>query len=85
VSSTTLSLDSSHFTRSQAARLLISVCFFYSLISSIVVTVLLMPQGPLKLTSYPWDATLVASEKKVQDEKIVDLLKTSIRPKKAKK
>jgi hypothetical protein len=68
--------------RSQAARLLISVFLSSQLL---VVTVLLMPQGPLKLTSYPWDSALVLSDKKVEDETIVDLLKTSIRPKKAKK
>ena len=50
----------------------------------IVYTVLLMPNGPLKLTSF-YDETLVKSEIELKDEKLVELLKEQVRPKKNKK
>ena len=45
-------------------------------------TVLLLPTGPLKITSFPWDASLIKSEKEVKDEELKELLKTSVRPSK---
>jgi len=48
-------------------------------------TVLLMPNGPLKITGLPFDENLVKSEKSVVDEEITKLLKTSANPKAAKK
>jgi len=48
-------------------------------------TVLLMPNGPLKITGLPFDESLVKSEKSVADEEITKLLKTSANPKAAKK
>jgi methionine aminopeptidase len=48
-----------------------------------VYTVLLLPNGPLKLSNF-WDSDLVKSEKEVEDEELVALFKTSIRPKKKK-
>merc|ERR1712241_284877 len=48
-------------------------------------TVLLMPNGPHKITGLPFDESLVKSEKSVQDEEIVKLLKTSANPKAARK
>merc|ERR1712045_317302 len=44
-------------------------------------TVLLMPNGPHKITGLPFDESLVKSDKSVQDEEIVKLLKTSANPK----
>merc|ERR1712064_59667 len=48
-------------------------------------TVLLMPNGPHKITGLPFDESLVKSDKSVQDVEIVKLLKTSANPKAAKK
>merc|ERR1712083_364627 len=48
-------------------------------------TVLLMPNGPHKITGLPFDESLVKSDKSVQDGEIVKLLKTSANPKAAKK
>merc|ERR1711936_1269165 len=48
-------------------------------------TVLLMPNGPHKITGLPFDESLVKSDKSVQDEEIVKLLKTSANPKAARK
>merc|ERR1712233_254968 len=48
-------------------------------------TVLLMPNGPHKITGLPFDESLVKSDKKVQDEEILKLLKTSASAKAAKK
>jgi len=56
-----------------------------ALVAHFVLTIMLMPQGPLKLTSYPWDQSSVKSDKQVINSEIEELLKTSIRPKKAKK
>ena len=49
-------------------------------VAHFVFTVLLMPQGPLKLTTYPWSADLVKSDRVLAPE-TAELLKTSIRPK----
>merc|ERR1719347_1765108 len=48
-------------------------------------TVLLMPNGPHKITGLPFDESLVKSDKKVEDEEIIKLLKTSVSVKAAKK
>jgi len=48
-------------------------------------TVLLMPNVPHKITGLPFDESLVKSDKSVQDEEIVKLLKTSANPKAARK
>merc|ERR1712088_197128 len=48
-------------------------------------TVLLMPNGPHKITGLPFDESLVKTDKSVQDEEIVKLLKTSANPKAARK
>lgn len=48
-------------------------------------TVLLMPNGPQKITGLPFDDSLCKSEKSVTDEEILKLLKTSANPKAAKK
>lgn len=48
-------------------------------------TVLLMPNGPHKITGLPFDDALVKSEKAVEDNEILKLLKTSANPKAAKK
>ncbi|TPX44324.1 hypothetical protein SeMB42_g03988 [Synchytrium endobioticum] len=48
-------------------------------------TVLLLPAGPLKITSFPWDASLLKSEKEVKSEELKELLKTSVRKSNKKK
>lgn len=48
-------------------------------------TVLMMPSGPLKVTSFPWDQELVKSEKELTDEAIKDLLKEPVRSSKKSK
>jgi curved DNA binding protein len=48
-------------------------------------TVLLMPNGPQKITGLPFDAALYKSEKAVEDGEILTLLKQSANPKAAKK
>jgi len=48
-------------------------------------TVLLMPNGPHKITGLPLDLDLVESEKSIEDLDIQKLLKTSANPKTAKK
>jgi len=48
-------------------------------------TVLLMPNGPHKITGLPFDDAICKSEKSIQDEEILKLLKTSANPKAAKK
>merc|ERR1712121_222622 len=48
-------------------------------------TVLLMPNGPHKITGLPFDDTLYKSEKSIEDAEIQKLLKTSANPKAAKK
>ena len=45
-------------------------------------TVLLMPNGPQKITGLPFDATLFESEHSIVDEEIKKLLSSSTRPKK---
>jgi len=48
-------------------------------------TVLLMPNGPHKITGLPFDEALYKSEKSLEDVEILKLLKTSANPKAAKK
>jgi len=48
-------------------------------------TVLLMPNGPHKITGLPFDESLVKTEKNLKDEEILKLLKTSASVKAAKK
>merc|ERR1712096_593869 len=48
-------------------------------------TVLLMPNGPQKITGLPFDAALYMSEKSIEDGEILTLLKQSANPKAAKK
>jgi len=48
-------------------------------------TVLLMPNGPHKITGLPFDEAIYKSEKSVNDLEIQKLLKTSANPKAAKK
>jgi len=48
-------------------------------------TVLLMPNGPHKITGLPFDEALYKSEKTLEDGEILKLLKTSANPKAAKK
>merc|ERR1712098_653140 len=48
-------------------------------------TVLLMPNGPHKITGLPFDESLVKSDKSIKDEEITKLLKTSANPNAAKK
>merc|ERR1712227_319579 len=48
-------------------------------------TVLLMPNGPMKITGLPFDESLYKSEKKVEDGEIVTLLKQSTNPRANKK
>merc|ERR1712241_933118 len=48
-------------------------------------TVLLMPNGPMKITGLPFDEALIKSEKKVEDGEILTLLKQSTNPRANKK
>merc|ERR1719369_2559000 len=48
-------------------------------------TVLLMPNGPHKITGLPFDEALYKSEKSLEDGEILKLLKTSANPKAEKK
>merc|ERR1712109_424691 len=48
-------------------------------------TVLLMPNGPHKITGLPFDESLYKSEHSIEDAEIQKLLKTSANPKAAKK
>ncbi|KAJ3209192.1 Proliferation-associated protein 2G4 [Dinochytrium kinnereticum] len=54
-------------------------------VAHFLITVLLLPSGPLKITSGPWDAELVKSEKSLQDETLKELLKQPVRANKASK
>ena len=53
-------------------------------VAYMVYTVLIMPNGPLRLTSF-YDESTVKSEIELKDEKLVELLKEQVRPKKNKK
>jgi len=48
-------------------------------------TVLLMPNGPMKITGLPFDEALYKSEKKLEDGEILTLLKQSTNPRANKK
>lgn len=48
-------------------------------------TVLLMPNGPLVVSSFPYDEALVSSEFKVTDDEINSLILAPLRAKKNKK
>lgn len=53
-------------------------------IARFVYTVLILPNGPLKITDYPFDAKVIKSDKKVTDETIKALLAENPRPEKKK-
>ncbi|KAJ1564315.1 Proliferation-associated protein 2G4 [Nowakowskiella sp. JEL0078] len=53
-------------------------------IAHFMFTVLIMPNGPLKITQFPWDQDLVKSEKELQNPDLVELLKSSVKNKKKK-
>ncbi|KAJ3014688.1 Proliferation-associated protein 2G4 [Thoreauomyces humboldtii] len=55
-----------------------------AVVAHFMYTVLLMPNGPLKITSFPWDQELVKSDKEVKDEPIKELLKQSVKTNKSK-
>ncbi|KND02646.1 DNA-binding protein, 42 kDa [Spizellomyces punctatus DAOM BR117] len=56
-----------------------------AVVAHFMFTVLLMPGGPLKITSFPWDQELVKSEKEIKSENIKELLKQPVSSKKANK
>ncbi|KAJ3157063.1 Proliferation-associated protein 2G4 [Geranomyces variabilis] len=94
----TMSFSLRHFEDEKKARMGIVECANHSLVQPYQVlyekedavvahfmyTVLLMPNGPLKITSFPWDQELVKSDKEVKDGGIKDLLKQSVKTNKAK-
>ncbi|CAG8440767.1 16005_t:CDS:2 [Acaulospora morrowiae] len=47
-------------------------------------TILLTKNGTIKITNIPFDPEIVQSDKKIEDEKILELLSTNIRPTKKK-
>ncbi|KAJ3179866.1 Proliferation-associated protein 2G4 [Geranomyces variabilis] len=94
----TMSFSLRHFEDEKKARMGIVECANHSLVQPYQVlyekedavvahfmyTVLLMPNGPLKVTSFPWEQELVKSDKEVKDGGIKDLLKQSVKTNKAK-
>ncbi|KAI8920176.1 hypothetical protein PhCBS80983_g05479 [Powellomyces hirtus] len=94
----TMAFSLRHFDDEKKARMGIVECANHSLVQPYQVlyekedavvahfmyTVLLMPNGPLKITSFPWDQELVKSDKEVRDEKVKELLKQSVKTNKAK-
>jgi len=56
-----------------------------SFVAQFKFTVLLMPNGPMKITGLPFDEALFKSEKKVEDGEILTLLKQSTNPRANKK
>ncbi|KAJ3331286.1 Proliferation-associated protein 2G4 [Blyttiomyces sp. JEL0837] len=54
-------------------------------VAHLMMTVLLMPTGPLKITGLAWDAETVKSDKEIQDEGIKELLKQPVRSNKSSK
>merc|ERR1712121_620153 len=56
-----------------------------SFVTQFKFTVLLMPNGPMKITGLPFDEALIKSEKKVEDGEILTLLKQSTNPRANKK
>jgi curved DNA binding protein len=54
-------------------------------VAHLMFTVLLMPAGPLKITSFPWDEGLYKSSLAIKDESIAALLKTPVRASKKSK
>jgi len=56
-----------------------------SFVAQFKFTVLLMPNGPMKITGLPFDEALYKSEKKVEDGEILTLLKQSTNPRANKK
>ncbi|KAJ3111687.1 Proliferation-associated protein 2G4 [Phlyctochytrium bullatum] len=95
----TLAFSIRHFADESKARMGLVECTKHGLVSPfpvfhekeendvahILITVLLLPSGPLKITSGPWDAELVKSEKSVQDETLKELLKQPVRSNKSAK
>ena len=53
-------------------------------IAHFMFTVLLMPSGSLKITNFPWNQQVVQSEKVLQDQELVELLKQPVRASKKK-
>ncbi|KAJ3161428.1 Proliferation-associated protein 2G4 [Geranomyces michiganensis] len=94
----TMSFSLRHFEDEKKARMGIVECANHSLVQPYQVlyekedavvahfmyTVLLMPNGPLKITSFPWDQELVKSDKEVKDGGLKELLKQSVKTNKAK-
>jgi len=56
-----------------------------SFVAQFKFTVLLMPNGPMKITGLPFDEALYKSEKKLEDGEILTLLKQSTNPRANKK
>ena len=50
-----------------------------AVVAHFMFTVLLLPTGPLKITSFPWDQELVKSDKEVKSESVKELLKQPVR------
>ncbi|KAF9581780.1 Proliferation-associated protein 2G4 [Lunasporangiospora selenospora] len=51
-------------------------------VAQFLFTVCVMPSGPLRITETPVDLELIQTEKKIEDEEILALLASEIRPKK---
>ncbi|KAF9916614.1 Proliferation-associated protein 2G4 [Lobosporangium transversale] len=51
-------------------------------VAQFLFTVCVMPSGPLRITNTPIDLEIIQSEKKIEDEEILKLLASEIRPKK---
>ncbi|KAF9357191.1 Proliferation-associated protein 2G4 [Mortierella sp. NVP85] len=51
-------------------------------VAQFLFTVCLIPSGPLRITNSPIDLEIIQSEKKIEDEEILKLLATEVRPKK---
>jgi len=51
-------------------------------VAQFLFTVCVMPSGPLRITNTPIDLELIQTEKKIEDEEIIKLLATEIKPKK---
>merc|ERR1711953_743054 len=56
-----------------------------ALVAQFKFTVLMMPNGPMRITGLPFDESLYKSEKKVEDGEILTLLKQSTNPRANKK
>ncbi|KAG0086167.1 Proliferation-associated protein 2G4, partial [Podila epicladia] len=54
-------------------------------VAQFLFTVCVMPSGPLRITSTPIDLEIIKTEKKIEDEEILALLASEIKPKNNKK